>query len=225
MMGYEDYFDNPLKSRRFLENPFDKISISKMQYEKIKEKAEKFEILVEEYKKIKGKNQKLHEEMKDLKEDARKYKEFKELSEKYLNSLLRVQADFENFRKMKERENYEYKLRAKESLLRKLIKHYDDLKRASVTFKNLENGGNVKKGFEMIVKNFEGLFAEEGIKPMECEGELFDPYKHEVLMVEEGCDDLPENTILEELEKGYYLHDKVLRPARVKISKKLKLKL
>ncbi len=58
---------------------------------------------------------------------------------------------------------------------------------------------------------------------MESEGQKFDPYKHEAMMVEEGRDDLPENTIVEVLDKGYFLKSKVLRPAKVKISKKSKL--
>ena len=58
---------------------------------------------------------------------------------------------------------------------------------------------------------------------MESEGQKFDPYKHEAMMVEEGRDDLPENTIIEVLDKGYFINSKVLRPAKVKISKKSKL--
>ena len=54
---------------------------------------------------------------------------------------------------------------------------------------------------------------------MNCEGQKFDPYKQEVIIVEDR-DDLPENTIIEELDKGYYYNNKVLKPAKVKISKK-----
>ena len=81
----------------------------------------------------------------------------------------------------------------------------------------------IKKGFEIIVSNFKKILSEEGVEPMNSEGEKFDPYKHEVVMVEEEREDLPENTIIEELEKGYYFNNKVLRPAKVKISKKSKL--
>ena len=73
------------------------------------------------------------------------------------------------------------------------------------------------------MKNFEKLLVEEGVESMNSEGEKFDPYKHEAVIVEEGRNDLPENTILEEITKGYYFKDKVLRPAMVKISKKSKL--
>jgi molecular chaperone GrpE len=70
----------------------------------------------------------------------------------------------------------------------------------------------------MIVENFEKFLEDEGVKPMHSEGEKFDPYKHEALLVEEN-ENLPENIILEEMDKGYYLNNKVLKPAGVKISK------
>ena len=70
----------------------------------------------------------------------------------------------------------------------------------------------------MIIDNFEKFLEDEGVKPMQVEGEKFDPYKHEALMVDDNKE-LPENTIIEELNKGYYLNNKILRPAGVKISK------
>ena len=70
----------------------------------------------------------------------------------------------------------------------------------------------------MIIRNFEKLLEEEGIKPMNCKGEKFDPYKHEALMVELNVN-IPENTIIDEIDKGYYLNNNVLKPAGVKISK------
>ena len=109
-------------------------------------------------------------------------------------------------------------------MLIKLIDHYDDLVRALNLLQMLENVDGIKKGFEIIVKNFDKILSEEGVKSMNSEGEKFDPYKHEAVIVDEGRDDLPENTILEEITKGYYLKDKILRPAKVKISKKSKLK-
>jgi molecular chaperone GrpE len=87
----------------------------------------------------------------------------------------------------------------------------------------LEGAEGITKGFELILKNFEKIMEDEGIRSMESEGQKFDPYKHEAMMVEEGRNDLPENTIIEVLDRGYFLKNKVLRPAKVKISKKSKL--
>ncbi|MFX1311746.1 MAG: nucleotide exchange factor GrpE [Promethearchaeota archaeon] len=220
---FEDYFDNFLNARGFKGRSTNSISISKSEYNNLKMKAQKFEVLAEEHKKVKSWNDQLLKELDDMKEDARKFKELQEEKDKYLQSLLRIRADFENYKKHNERENAKYKEYALERILKKLINHYDDLVRALNLIKILGDMDGIKKGFEIIVNNFKKILEEEGVKPMISEGEKFDPYKHEVLMVEVSRDDLPENTIIEELEKGYYFNNKILRPAKVKISKKSKL--
>ncbi|MFX1591646.1 MAG: nucleotide exchange factor GrpE [Promethearchaeota archaeon] len=222
-MVFEDYFDKFINERGSPRRASNQISISRSDFEQLKAKAQKYEALVEEHKKIKTQNDRLLKELDDMKDDGRKFKELMEEKEKFMNSLLRVRADFENYKKRSERENGRYKEYVMEVILKKLIDHYDDLIRALNLLKVLEDMDGIKNGFEIIVKNFEKLLAEEGVKAMNSEGEKFDPYKHEAVIVEDGRDDLPENTILEEISKGYYLKDKILRPAKVKISKKSKL--
>ncbi|MFX1392414.1 MAG: nucleotide exchange factor GrpE [Promethearchaeota archaeon] len=216
---FEDYFDKFMNERGFNRGSVQKISISKEEYDKLLKIAEKYELLAAEHKRIKSKNDALLKELDDLKQDARNFKELEEEKEKYLNSLLRVQADFENYRKRSDRENERYRTYRMEGILKKLIQHNDDLNRALHILDVIENGETMKKGFEMLVKKFGKILEEEGVKPMNCEGEEFDPYKHEAMMVEVR-NDLPENTIIEELDKGYFLNNNVLRPAKVKISKK-----
>jgi len=222
-MTSEDYYNRIIKQRGVPRRESNQVSISRSDYEHLKAKAEKYEALVEEHKKIKTQNDHLLKELDDMKDDGRKFKELLEEKEKFMNSLLRVRADFDNYKKHSERENSRYKSYVMESMLKKLIDHYDDLIRALNLLMMLEDMDGIKNGFEIIVKNFEKVLTEEGVKPMNSEGEKFDPYKHEAILIEEGRDDLPENTILEEISKGYYFKDKVLRPAKVKISKKLKL--
>lgn len=222
-MVFEDYFDKFINERGSPRRASNQISISRSDFEQLKAKAQKYEALVEEHKKIKTQNDRLLKELDDMKDDGRKFKELMEEKEKFMNSLLRVRADFENYKKRSERENGRYKEYVMEVILKKLIDHYDDLIRALNLLKVLEDMDGIKNGFEIIVKNFEKLLVEEGVKAMNSEGEKFDPYKHEAVIVEDGRDDLPENTILEEISKGYYLKDKILRPAKVKISKKSKL--
>jgi molecular chaperone GrpE len=222
-MVFEEYFDRFLNERAHPRKSSNQISISKDEYKSLRAKAEKYELLAEEHKKIRTRNDELLKELDDLKEDGRKLKELMEENEKYLNSLLRTRADFENYKKRSERENESYRAYAMEKILKKLVGHYDDLVRALNLLKILENAEGIKEGFEIIVKNFRKILSEEGVELMNSEGEKFDPYKHEVIMVEEDRDDLPENTIIEELEKGYYFNNKVLRPAKVKISKRSKL--
>ncbi|MFX1467784.1 MAG: nucleotide exchange factor GrpE [Promethearchaeota archaeon] len=222
-MVFEDYFDKFVNERGINRRGANQISISKKDYNTLRAKVEKYEALVEEHKKVKTRNDQLLKELDDLREDGRKFKELMEEKEKYLNSLLRVRADFENYKKRSERENNKYKLYLLEGILKKLIDHKDDLERALNIIKMVENMDGIKNGFEIIVKNFDKILEGEGVKPMNLEGQKFDPYKHEVVLVEESREDLPENTILEEITKGYYIKDKILRPAKVKISKKLKL--
>lgn len=220
-MVFEDFFDQLSGERgynRGRRSP-EAVTISKNEFQTLKAKAEQYEALVEEHKRVKTWNDQLLKEMDDLKEDARGFKELQEEKEKFLRQLLQVRADFENHKKREAREGARYRQYVLEGLLLKLLNHYDDLERALNLMKMLEGMEGTWKGFEIIVRNFEKVMEAEGIKPMDSEGEKFDPYKHEAMMVEEGRDDIPENTIVEVLDKGYYLRDKVLRPAKVKISK------
>ncbi|MFX1498140.1 MAG: nucleotide exchange factor GrpE [Promethearchaeota archaeon] len=217
-MVFEDFYDDFFKTRRSLEDPYSKITISKSEYKQLRELSEKYDMLLKKFKEVEAKNTELHKMLEEMKDHGRKLKELEEKTERYLNSLVRVQADFENYKKSNQRENERYMLQAKEKILRKMAKHHEDLQRALKILKTLQNNEHIIKGFEMIVKNFERILAEEGVRSMNCEGDKFDPYKHEALMVEER-EDLPENTIIEEIDKGYYLNNVVLKPAGVKISK------
>jgi molecular chaperone GrpE len=191
-------------------------SISLEELKKLKEKAKKYNSCKNENEELTQKNKELEGKIEDL---TQKLDELKEKNEDYLQRLQRLQADFENYRKRVDRDNANYKRYATQKILRKLIEHYDDLKRAKKVINALEVEDSVKKGFQMIAKNFKKLLQEEGVKPMKCEGEKFDPYKHDAMMVMPN-EAVPENTVLEELEKGYYFDKEVLRPAKVVVSKK-----
>ncbi len=217
-MVFEDYYDEVFNARRSLEDPYRKVTISKDKYKNLMETAQKYEMLVKKIDQVESKKSELEKQIEILKEDGRQLKDLEEKTEKYLNSLLRTQADFDNYKKANHRENERYRARIKEVMLKKLIKHYEDLLRAFNVLDLIEKGESVKKGFKMIIENFEKFLEEEGVKPMLSEGEKFDPYKHEALLVEEN-EKFPENTIIEELNKGYYLNNMILKPAGVKISK------
>jgi len=217
-MVFEDYYDEFFNARRSLEDPYRKVTISKEKHKRLVETAEKYEMLLKKLDRVESKKSELEKQIEYLKDDGRKLKELEEKTEKYLNSLVRAQADFDNYKKANQRENERYRTRFKEEMLKKLIKHYEDLLRAFNVLDLIKKGESVKKGFKMIVENFEKFLEDEGVKPMHSEGEKFDPYKHEALMVEEN-EKFPENTIIEELNKGYYLNNKILKPAGVKISK------
>ncbi|MFO7796703.1 MAG: nucleotide exchange factor GrpE [Promethearchaeia archaeon] len=195
----------------------EKNQISVERFKELIEKEQKYEDLKKEKEESKEKNDELQQK---LDEAQAKIKDLKEQNEKYLNRLQILQADYENYKKRVDRDSANYKRFATEKIVRKLVSHYDDLKRANEIINTLEDDHSIKKGFEMILTNFEKILKEEGIEPMDCEGEKFDPYKHDAMLVREDSDK-PENTVLEELEKGYYFNKEVLRPAKVVVSKKL----
>jgi molecular chaperone GrpE len=220
-MMFEDRFDRFSDDRDFGgRRPMrDQVILSRREYRSLKERARKYEALMEEHKKVKSWNDQLMKEMDDMKEDARKFKELQEEKERFMKQLLQIRADFDNYKKRQARENSRYKTYVMNGMLQKLLCHYDDLVRALNLMKMVEGLEDIQKGFKIVVRNFEILLEKEGIRSMESQGEKFDPYKHEALLVEEGRDDLPENTIVEVIERGYFMNDKVLRPAKVRISK------
>ncbi|MFA5430625.1 MAG: nucleotide exchange factor GrpE [Candidatus Omnitrophota bacterium] len=152
-------------------------------------------------------------ELRKLKEDAAKAAE-------YWERLLRQQAEFENIRKRMERERQDFLKFANEGLIAELLDVLDDLERTVGLAENKCQDISVfLKGVEMILAHLYELLKRHGVKPLEAAGKQFDPHYHEALM---QCDDalVPEHTVLEELQKGYLLHDRVVRTAKVKVSKK-----
>ncbi len=215
-MVFGNKFDKIFDPQKNLRSNDRKNSITLEELEKLKENAKKYISCKNKNEELTRKNKELEEKIKVLSE---KVDELKDKNENYLQRLQRLQADFENYRKRIDRDNANHKRYATERILKKLINHYDDLKRAKKVINALKVEDSVKKGFEMITKNFKKLLEEEGVKAMKCEGEKFDPYKHDAMMVMQN-ESVPENTVLEELEKGYYFDKEVLRPAKVVVSKK-----
>ncbi len=214
-MVFEDDFFNVRKS---LEDPYRKIAISKSEYERLQQIAAKYETLLKKFQRIETEKSQLEQEIELLKNDGRKLKQLEEENEKMLNSLLRTRADFENYKRSIDRNNENYRQKAQERIMRKLVKHVEDLTRVLKVLETLNIAGSIKNGFEMILHNFTKILEEEGVRPMNCVGEKFDPFKQEALLVEER-DDIPENTIIEEIDKGYFINNAILKPAGVKVSK------
>lgn len=148
-----------------------------------------------------------------LKEDAAKAGE-------YWQRLLRLQADFDNMRKRIEKEKSEFVKFANEGVLLDLLNVLDDLERAvELAEKGKEDFGAFLKGVEMILAHLYEVLKENGVTAVDAAGKPFDPHLYEALMQQEK-DDLAENTVIEELQKGYLINGRVLRTAKVKVSKK-----
>ena len=192
------------------------LEITEDQYNVLKEKAEHYDELQSKYKELKARLDAI-----DQNNSANeKLKEKAKLADKYLESLARIQAEYENYRKITERENAKFKKYALKSVLSELLKIHDDLERA-LQSTDKKNINTLQNGLKMILINLKKLLENEGVKPIKAVGEVFDPTKHHVCLVEQIQDnkDIPEDTILEEMETGYYYNDAVLRPSMVKIAK------
>lgn len=152
-------------------------------------------------------------EYSQLKQEAEKAKE-------NWDKYLRLQADFENARKRWERDKQEIARYGNEDLIHDVLNVIDDLERSlELAQGNHEDFTAFLKGVEMILSHLYDLLKRYGVSVMEAKGKIFDPNYHEALMQIEN-NQAPENTVIEELQKGYLLDDKVIRTAKVKVSKK-----
>jgi len=145
-----------------------------------------------------------------------KKQEAEEASDKYRRSY----ADFENYRKRMQRDQVEFKKYANEQIALELLTVIDHL---SLALKHSNEGGNsgeaLVKGVEMVYKQFRDVLEKFGITTFKAEGEPFNPAMHEAMMqVETG--DVPENRVVQVFQDGYLYHEKILRHAKVGVSKK-----
>jgi molecular chaperone GrpE len=137
-------------------------------------------------------------------------------AEEYYNRLLRLQADFDNYRKRTAKEKEEFINYAAASLCEELLPVLDNFQLALAAKE--QNPSKVVEGVTMIIRQLQDILHKEGLTPVTSVGEQFDPTRHEAIM-QDITDQYPENTVTEELRKGYYLKDKLLRPALVKVAK------
>ena len=139
--------------------------------------------------------------------------DYKKLSEERLNQIKYLQADFDNYRKRFDKEKEQIIKLANESLIKELTIILDDFEssiRLSEDEKNLE-------GLRLLQKKFFSVLEDHGLKEIEALGKKFDPNFHEVLCKELSESD--EDEIIDEIQKGYLLHSKVIRPSKVKVAK------
>ena len=129
-----------------------------------------------------------------------------------IHDLQRVQAEFENYKKRIEREQVIYTKHACETMIVKFLPILDHFQLA---MHQKKQDDDFTKGIELIYAQFMELLEKEGIKKVEATG-IFNPQFHEALLQEKN--EQPKGTILEELQSGYYLGEKIIRPAKVKIS-------
>ena len=152
------------------------------------------------------------EEISSLKEDLEKQEAE---TQEYVSLSQRLQADFENFKKITDKRNVEIVKFANENLIKEFLDCYEDLER-SLT---IEKDEDFREGVELIYNKFSDILTKEGVEEIPAKGEKFDLNRHEALMVQES-EDVENGYIIDELMKGYMYKDKVLKYSKVIVCKK-----
>ncbi|WP_424766722.1 nucleotide exchange factor GrpE [Paenibacillus sp. sgz302251] len=151
-----------------------------------------------------------------LGEDAR-YEELMKQVEEHQQRYLRAQADFDNFRRRTIKEKEELGQYASMKLIGQLLPVVDNFERAVAAASANGDFESLAKGVDMIFRQLEQTLEQEGLKAMNVVGEPFNPEFHQAIMTVES-DEHEEGIVVEEVQKGYILKEKVLRPAMVKVS-------
>ncbi len=133
------------------------------------------------------------------------------------DKLLRLAAEYDNFRKRNAREWQEQRKRAASDVLREMLEICDNLERALENTAE-DDAGGLRKGVELIHQQFQAFFARFGVESFDAEGQQFDPHRHEAVQMVES-QDVDSDHVVNVVQRGYLLHGDVLRPARVTVSK------
>ncbi len=135
------------------------------------------------------------------------------------DQLLRAKAEVQNVRRIAAQEVTKARLFGIESLAKEFLSVGDNIERAIASCEEDQDTSNIQEGLILTMKAYESSLKASGIEPIECEGQSFDPEKHEALSVIED-NSLEPNSIIEVIQKGYSILDRTLRPSKVIVSKK-----
>lgn len=137
--------------------------------------------------------------------------------DEYYNRLLRIQADFDNFRRRTKQEYEQVCLSAGEDLIKKILPVIDSLERAVACFTESGDNSSWQDGVQLTLKQFLDILRSEGVEPVASLNEAFDPQVHEALM-QEVSETVETPMVVAELQKGYKYKNRLLRPALVKVA-------
>ena len=136
---------------------------------------------------------------------------YAELNDKYI----RIHAEFDNYRKRTNKEKVDIINTANAGMMKDLLSVIDDFQRAQANNENAEEIESVKEGFNLIYNKFKTIFEGKGLKEMKADGEVFDSELHEAIANIPAPKKKDKGKVIEAVEKGYYLNDKVIRYAKV----------
>ena len=191
--------------------------------------SDEISLLGNAFKKITGKSENFDEELppadevsilrEAMKKIAEERDHLKEEKDHFHDSYMRTLAEFKNFRNRTEVEKSNMRESAHEGLVVRILPILDNFER---TLKSIESGASIesiKEGVRAVERHFKNVLTEFHVVRLESQGQPFDPDIHEALATHE-TDEHPENTVIDEIEPGYVMGKKVIRPAKVRVSKK-----
>jgi len=135
-----------------------------------------------------------------------------------IDRMMRLAAEFDNYKKRSAKEYENIRKYAAENIIKELIPIVDNFERAIESANESKDIDSLLKGISLILSQMLNLLEKEGVVRIKAVGEVFDPNVHEAVM-HIASDDYPENVVAQELQKGYILRDRVVRPAMVSVSK------
>lgn len=149
----------------------------------------------------------------DTAEEENKPSELEELRDKFL----RLQAEFDNFRRRTAKERQELFKTANQDLMVALLPVIDDFERAQSAIKDAQDVNAVREGVELVFSKLQNTLSQKGLKPMDAVGQPFDADLHEAITQIPAPTEEMKGKVIDQVEKGYYLNDKVVRFAKVVI--------
>lgn len=178
--------------------------------EQANEQAEVMEatLITEENTEQKSENEGINILAEELRKLETAYQEEKE-------AHIRLQADFVNFRKRKEKEAAELALYANEALMKQLLPVLDDFERSLAAMEKTDNLTVIKDGISLVARNMAHILNKVGLEKIEAKGQAFDPELHEAITTLPVEDEAQKGIVFDEIEKGYKLKEKVIRFAKV----------
>ena len=142
----------------------------------------------------------------------------KKNAEEHYQRYLRTQADFDNFRRRARAEKEEFAKYASQKLIEGLLPIVDNFDRAVAASREQRDFESLAKGVEMIQRQLAQLLESEGLRPIEAVGQPFNPELHQAIMQVPAEEGMESGVVVEELQKGYMLKEKVIRPSMVKVT-------
>ena len=159
----------------------------------------------------------IEETTETVEEPAAEENELQKKYDELNNQYIRLAADFDNYRKRQAQERESLLKYGAENTLKKIIEVLDNFERGAKANETIEDCEKVKESFNLVHKQLLDVLSKVGLEVIEAAGKEFDPNFHEAVM-QTPTSEYPEHTIIAELQKGYKLEDRVLRPALVNVA-------